>query len=159
MSPSTALLSACGCGEKFMSITIGQWCVHIFKRVHWWIQVLIDLWWTMFIQQFVIYSLQSMQLTKWLPLIASAIQFQFQEWLEKVGLMVNIFWPFDFTDKRSLCWHGWIVEIFNVLIPKKIRTRLLPPPPLPNIVRIAMNIDIYGRSLTPVMLTTGYIIL
>ena len=62
--------------------------------------------------------------------------------------MVNIFWPFDFTDKRSLCWHGWIVEIFNVLIPKKIRTRLLPPPPLHDIVRIAMNIDIYGRSLT-----------
>ena len=61
--------------------------------------------------------------------------------------MVNIFWPFDFTDKRSLCWHGWIVEIFNVLVKNKIRTRLLPPSPLPNIVRIAMHIDIYGRSL------------
>ena len=56
--------------------------------------------------------------------------------------MVNIFWPFDFTDKSSLCWHGWIVEIFNVLVKNKIRTSL------PNIVRIAMHIDIYGRSLS-----------
>ena len=50
--------------------------------------------------------------------------------------------------ERSLGLHGWIVEIFNVLVRIKIRTRLLPPPPLPNIVRIVMYIDIYGRSLT-----------
>ena len=48
--------------------------------------------------------------------------------------------------------HGWIVDIFNVLVRIKIRTRLLPPPPLPNIVRIVMHIDIYGRSLSSVLL-------
>ena len=53
-----------------------------------------------------------------------------------------------------LAWldYAWVIEIFNVLVRNKIRTRLLPPPPLPNIVRIAMHIDIYGRSLTEMIL-------
>ena len=48
-----------------------------------------------------------------------------------------------------LAWldYAWVIEIFNVLVRNKIRTRHLPPSPLPNIVRIAMHIDIYGRSL------------
>ena len=49
-----------------------------------------------------------------------------------------------------LAWldYAWVIEIFNVLVRNKIRTRHLPPPPpLPNIVRIAMHIYIYGRSL------------
>ena len=33
------------------------------------------------------------------------------------------------------------------LVRSKIRTGPLPPSPLPNIVRIAIHIDIYGRSL------------
>ena len=49
-----------------------------------------------------------------------------------------------------LAWldYAWVIEIVNVLVRNKIRTRHLPPPPLPNIVRIAMHIDIYGRSLS-----------
>ena len=48
-----------------------------------------------------------------------------------------------------LAWldYARIIEIFNVLVRSKIRTRHLPPSSLPNIVRIAMHIDIYGRSL------------
>ena len=48
-----------------------------------------------------------------------------------------------------LAWldYAWVIKIVNVLVRNKIRTRHLPPPPLPNIVRIAMHIDIYGRSL------------